>query len=337
MAKNSVSDWDSTAANNTDIGGITLVGTVMQVKQVDNAFREMMAQIKTFSTALATSSVTISGTAPIITLTDTDTGSDCIISGSSASGSLSFSADTNNEVASSQIVFNVDGAGVAVMQTGRMGIGTTSPQKPFVVSNAGAQGYEISPNDSGFGVRTLAYNRSTAAYVTHQTEALSFTWALETALAMTLNSTALTPAVPIRGNDGSNAAPAFSFNNDGNTGVYRIASDVLGFTAGGAAIANMTTSGLNVTGTVTCVDLVETSDISLKHDIRPLNNAREIVSSIEANAFSWLGSEEEEWGFIADKFEEIAPQVVKVGEDGIKRIRPTAILALLWNTVREKL
>lgn len=47
MAKNKVSDWDPVAANNTDIGGISLDGAVMTPSQVDNAERESMAQIAT--------------------------------------------------------------------------------------------------------------------------------------------------------------------------------------------------------------------------------------------------------------------------------------------------
>lgn len=47
MSKDAVSDWDTTAANNTDIGGISLAEGVMLPSSVNNSFREMMAQIKT--------------------------------------------------------------------------------------------------------------------------------------------------------------------------------------------------------------------------------------------------------------------------------------------------
>jgi len=45
MAKNAVADWDSTAANNTDVGGINIQGTAA-VMNMDNGMREIMAQIK---------------------------------------------------------------------------------------------------------------------------------------------------------------------------------------------------------------------------------------------------------------------------------------------------
>lgn len=46
MAKSAVSQWDLTASNNTDVGGISLAENVMQPPAVNDAFREMMAQIK---------------------------------------------------------------------------------------------------------------------------------------------------------------------------------------------------------------------------------------------------------------------------------------------------
>jgi hypothetical protein len=47
MSKDAVGDWDTVAANNTDIGGISLAEGVMLPSAVNNSIREMMAQIKT--------------------------------------------------------------------------------------------------------------------------------------------------------------------------------------------------------------------------------------------------------------------------------------------------
>jgi hypothetical protein len=76
--------------------------------------------------------------------------------------------DTSNNV-----VIDPDGYGIKVGGTtlvttsaGRVGIGTTSPTLPFVVSNAGAQGFEvqtISGTLSG-GIELISYNRNTSAY-----------------------------------------------------------------------------------------------------------------------------------------------------------------------------
>lgn len=45
MPISNVTQWSATAASNVDIGGITLDGAVMTASQVDNALRELMAQV----------------------------------------------------------------------------------------------------------------------------------------------------------------------------------------------------------------------------------------------------------------------------------------------------
>ena len=61
MPKTNVASWDTTAANNTDINSISLAEGVMQPPAVNDAFREMMAQIKTAG---------FIGTPAYVTLTD---------------------------------------------------------------------------------------------------------------------------------------------------------------------------------------------------------------------------------------------------------------------------
>lgn len=65
MAKTAVSQWDAVAANNTDINSIPIDGAVTTPSQVDNIVREMMAQIKTFSTTVTlTVGVSVDNTVP---------------------------------------------------------------------------------------------------------------------------------------------------------------------------------------------------------------------------------------------------------------------------------
>lgn len=62
--------------------------------------------------------LTVSGTAPIITLTDTDTGADTTIDADNATGSLVIEVDVNEEAASSALVLAVDGANMLVLTGG---------------------------------------------------------------------------------------------------------------------------------------------------------------------------------------------------------------------------
>lgn len=164
MAKNSINEFSTTAASNTDIGGIGIQGT-NAVSNFDGAFRELMSQLaemnagtspiydtmrwcdpadntklfrfdgvgvttgtirvltipdasgtipllglsQTWSGTQTFPTLTVSGATPTITMTDTDTGADNTISANNSTGSLVISADANNEVATSQILFQVDG------------------------------------------------------------------------------------------------------------------------------------------------------------------------------------------------------------------------------------
>jgi hypothetical protein len=59
--------------------------------------------------------------------------------------------------------FDLSSPKVVITSTGNVGIGTTSPQRQFVISNGGAEGLEIS---AGSGRTTIiSYNRSTSAWL----------------------------------------------------------------------------------------------------------------------------------------------------------------------------
>ena len=62
MAKDKLTDYDATASNNTDIGGIDINQGTMIPSNVDNAIREMMSHLKDFAAGTeAVSSIAVSG------------------------------------------------------------------------------------------------------------------------------------------------------------------------------------------------------------------------------------------------------------------------------------
>lgn len=60
MAKNKISEWSATPANNTDVGGIDIAEGCAP-SGINNAIREMMAQIKDMQTGADGDSLTLSG------------------------------------------------------------------------------------------------------------------------------------------------------------------------------------------------------------------------------------------------------------------------------------
>jgi len=67
---------------------------------------------------------------------------------------------------------NATSTAITIDSSERVGIGTTSPQKTFVVSNGGAEGFEISPTDVSATIRQIAYNRSTSSHLAFRYGAL---------------------------------------------------------------------------------------------------------------------------------------------------------------------
>ena len=79
MAKNKLTEYDSTAANNTDVGGVNLAENSMLPSDVNNAIREVMSHLKDF--AAGTEAVTAINS-PIVKATNvnsSDTGTDVAI------------------------------------------------------------------------------------------------------------------------------------------------------------------------------------------------------------------------------------------------------------------
>jgi hypothetical protein len=82
MSKDKLSDYSSTAADNTDIGGIN-IGEGMAPSDVNNAMREQMAQLKDFIDGSSGDTIT---TAKIVATTAE------ILSGASVTGTATFNS-----------------------------------------------------------------------------------------------------------------------------------------------------------------------------------------------------------------------------------------------------
>src|SRR6056297_2418885 len=132
MAKNSVGDWDTTAANNTDVGGIDIAENCAAAN-INNAIREIMAQLATLdpvsvATGNFTANIQITASSPTITLNDSDTSVAANITSNNAGG-LRLRADPSNVGASSNITLEVDGTVLGTVDSGGFNgvIGGTTP------------------------------------------------------------------------------------------------------------------------------------------------------------------------------------------------------------------
>jgi hypothetical protein len=78
------------------------------------------------------------------------------------------------------------------------------------------------------------------------------------------------------------------------------------------------------------------SDIRVKENIKPIENAVEKVSLLTGYTYNYIGKPEEErdGGVIAQELEKVLPDAV-VEEDGVKQVKYSAVIGLLVSAVKE--
>lgn len=217
-----------------------------------------------------------------------------------------------------------------------VGIGTSSPQKKFVVSDAGATGMEWSPTDYAGNMRQLAYNRSTSAYVALRTEASQHEWyvggteraRITSGGALLVGATALPSGVPFTkfyveqsvadysasfystsstavNNYGlavlySNAAP----NNASNEFFIGRDSAAIRFRAfANGGLANYSANNVNL------------SDRREKTNFAPAKNYLDAICAIPVQTFNYIDQNMEDdpgetLGVVAQDVEAVAPELV---------------------------
>jgi hypothetical protein len=114
------------------------------------------------------------------------TGVTTVQAGTAAAPAITTTGDTNTGIffpAADTIAFTEGGAeAMRIDSSGNVGIGTSSPSRKFVVSNAGAAGLEIGPGTGpSSGNEYLNYNRSTSLYIPSSAYASTHTFYAGTA------------------------------------------------------------------------------------------------------------------------------------------------------------
>jgi hypothetical protein len=209
----------------------------------------------------------------------------------------------------------------------------------------GAAGYYYWDGTAWVGL----LNSSTGNFVdltTTQTAAGAKTWSNQATFSAGLLSS-----------DGVAATPAIAFASDVNTGVYRIASDIVGVSAGGSERMRVTTLGVGinggdptatnalvVAGKVKSTGINETSDGRLKKNIMPITSALSKVLSLEGVTYDWRREEFPErnflagkqYGLIAQELEKIIPELVDTDEEGWKSIEYSHLVPVLIEAIKEQ-
>jgi hypothetical protein len=132
MPKNKVSEYSSTAANNLDIGGINIAEGCAP-SGINNAIRELMAQLKDMQSGTDGDSFTVGG--DLLVSGSTSTFTNNVILGSASTSSVTFNAatiSTPNGVNFDSNTLVIDAA------NNRVGVGTATPTVSFHVNSTNA-------------------------------------------------------------------------------------------------------------------------------------------------------------------------------------------------------
>ena len=102
---------------------------------------------------------------------------------------------------------------------------------------------------------------------------------------------------------------------------------------------------LQVTGQIASTDNITayySSDISLKDDLRPIENALFKVNQIAGYEFDWNEKSHQiqqekghDVGLVAQEVEKVLPEVIQIREDGIKAIAYEKVVPLLVQSIKE--
>ena len=307
----------STPTNTFNRGGITIVsGTPAST---NNTLYADGTTLKWHGAAIGGSS----GVDSIIA------GSNITLSPSNGLGDVTVSATNTTYTASSPITlsggaFGLDTENIVWASSTNMGIsgytGSMANADSFLVKN-----HTGNPNTAG-----NVYWMSTATFLSNTN-------------VSTFNNdagyiTSSTVTYPLRGSDGSEAAPTYSFSNDTNTGMFRATSDQIGFSVGNSRRLTITTAGLytiyglfpagdgqyNVgyssssyrwkngwfTNDLVCANLTETSDVSLKTDVVDSVLGLDFVKALRPVSYKYIETEgrpgvRTHHGFIAQEVEAV--------------------------------
>lgn len=89
------------------------------------------------------------------------------------------------------------------------------------------------------------------------------------------------------------------------------------------------------TGTLSATNFNNLSDEALKDNIVIISDATETINKIDGVEFVWKDSQKKSAGFIAQRIEEVLPQLVATNQEGMKSVNYSAIIAYLVETVKE--
>jgi len=127
----------------------------------------------------------------------------------------------------------------------------------------------------------------------------------------------------------------------GSTGwptSYNPNSNVFLITSGSSQTKLLRVSGsgqLDVRGDIVALSTFASSDIRLKDNIKPIENALSKVNQISPIEFNWKSNGKQDFGVSAQQIEELYPDLVTENIEGYKVVKYNPLIALLLKSIQE--
>ena len=134
--------------------------------------------------------------------------------------------------------------------------------------------------------------------------------------------------------NGSPSSPSWYFTNSSTTGAFSPVAGTTNFVSVGSTVLSINPAGVVVTGVTTSTDFNSTSDINLKDNIAPIDNAIEKVLQISGVTFNWKNTDITSAGVIAQDVEKVLPEIVN-GTD-VKKLNYNGLIGLLVEAIKEQ-
>jgi hypothetical protein len=88
------------------------------------------------------------------------------------------------------------------------------------------------------------------------------------------------------------------------------------------------------TGTLNATNFNSLSDLQFKTDVRLIDNALNIVNSLDGVAFNWKDTGVQSYGVIAQEIEEVIPALVEINDAGIRSVNYNGLIGFLIEAVK---
>ncbi len=356
MAKTSVGDWSTTAASNTDINSIN-IDEGWPAANINNAFREMMAQIATWYagiTAGGTITGSNAGSDTVLTFDSADdaalildkaaSGDIAYIDGKTG-GSLRYRISLGNATAESSTRTGSDFSIAAYDNTGANAINALSITRATGALSTAGPSFSVSPATGNATVNVTPTSGAASVAVTSTSGNATATLTAASGDAfISMKKDGAEQSNNIIGYKGADIRwqLALGDNSADNGGGSNAGSDfiIAGYSDVGASITNLTLSRkfdtLTYSGAMSA-DAFTPSDRRLKDEIVPIPDALRKVDQLTGCTFVRVDKRTRPRyaGVIAQDVQAVLPEAVHENQDtGILSVSDAGVIGLLVEAVK---